>query len=277
MEPAIPGLKRYLLEQDFTTDSSKPESYITAIVSVVGDVSLTDFERELSALSFDARRFKTLGARSGGRWFANTCDSVPEMVEGLILFSEQSSHTLGVVEREVQRYWKAGLTPLVGLPSDSIFAEAISRLMTSYDNRWTPVQFEKPPSFSAASNSDDFVERALRTIAAILLPGTYPGLVCLDTADMGMIYIDSRLSVVTANADQLEPLITMLESELALKGRSERILAVLYAPDSLKLAQCHEVMNAVRRLVQREDTTYLVSAIADTKRLDYEMYLVTGD
>ena len=277
MDNEFADLSRYVLEQEFAVAADKFESHRTALITVIGDATLDGFERALESLNYNSKRFRTLANPSVGRWLTRVGRRLPELVEGLILFSEQTDGALVTFEEEIQRFWEAGITPLVAWPGKIRFANQIRQLLVPYRKRWSLVRLRKTLGVPVEEGADKFVQRAVSTMEAILLPGIYPGLVCLDTSDMGTVYLDTHLSVVAINADHIEELIPMLETELDRKVKPNRALAALYGPKSLQLSEFSAVMNCVRRYVDPEKAACVGGAISDLKRSDYMLYMVTNE
>ena len=277
MKDEFTDLTRYVLEQEFAVAADKFETRRTAIISIIGDTPLVQFERALKSLDYNSQRFRTLSSPSVGRWLTRPTRKVPEFVEGLILFSEQSNGALVTFEDEVKRYLDAGITPLIAWPGKRRFANQIRRLLAPYNTSWSFVRLRKSVGAQMEEGTNKFVGMAIATTEAILLPGVYPGLACLDTSDMRTIYLETHLSVCSITADRIEDLIAMLETEFDGKDKPTRILAALYGPKTLKLREYGAMMDTVRRFVVEEETTCLGSAISDAQRHEYTLYLVTHD
>ena len=277
MKNEFTDVTRYVLEQEFAVAADKFEKHRTAIISIIGDAPLDRFERALKSLDYNSKRFRTFGSPSVGRWLTRPVRKVPEFVEGLILFSEQSSGALVTFEGEVKRYLDAGITPLIAWPGKRRFANQIHQLLAPHNTSWSFVRLHKFLSAQMDDGTNKFVDMAIATMEAMLLPGVYPGLNCLDTADMRTIYLDTHLRVVSICADRIEDLLSMLEAELDGKGKATSILAALYGPKTLKLSEYSAVMHAVRRFIDVEETTFLGAAISDARRHQYTLYVSTND
>ena len=194
MDNEFSDLSRFVLEQEFAVAVGKFESHRTALITVIGDATLDGFERALESVNYNSKRFRTLANPSVGRWLTRAGRRLPELVEGLILFSEQTDGALVTFEEEILRYWEAGITPLVAWPGKIRYANQIRQLLTIYRQRWSLVRLRKTLGVPVDEGADKFVQRAVSTMEAILLPGIYPGLVCLDTSDMGTDRKSTRLN-----------------------------------------------------------------------------------
>lgn len=277
MNDEFVDLTRYVLEQEFAVAADEFEVHQTAVISIIGNASVADFERALKSLDYNSQRFRMSFTPSVGRWLTRPGKKLPQSVEGLILFSERSDGALTTFEEEIRRYWDSGITPLIAWPGKRRFADQIRNLLAPYGADWSFVKLRKMLGIGSDVGGDKFVDKAIATIEAILLPGVYPSIPCLDAADMRCVYVDAHLNVVSICTDRIEVLLKMLETEFDEKTKPDRILAVLYGPKELKLRGLHDLMNTVRQCFDTEDATCLGVAIMDARRRDYTLYVVTNE
>jgi len=132
---------------------------------------------------------------------------------------------------------------------------------------------DETTSAKIAMGSDRFVDTVMTVIEAVLLPGVYPGMICIDTADIACVHTNSDLHVLALRANRVKELVPMLES--AGTAAQSGVLTSLYGPHNLKLREMHSVAETIRCWLH-EDATFLQAAIADEKRSAYTLYLVTS-
>jgi len=272
MDEGFSRVTRYTLEQVFEIDAGKFETHDTAVISIIGEAPLAAFESALTSLNYESSRYCTLQGPSSGTWLKKSGKLLPGYSTGLIVLSELSGLALALLEEELLRYWQAEIRPLLVHAGKPRFTDAVRRVLARYEMHCAIVQLKETVGANVAMGSERFVHRLMTVIEACLLPGIYPGMICIDSADIVCVHAISDLHVLALRASQITDLVGMLETT----GTADsHVLAALYGPRTLKFREIHSLIESGRRLVH-EDATFLQSAIADETRSSYTLYLVTS-
>lgn len=266
-------LYRYALEQDFLNDKRKIETHRTAILSVIGDEPIDEIEKQLTQLNYAEGRFFSLAHPSiAGRWAGKGTRRIPDFAMGLILFTTQSDLALEELESEVQRYWDAGVTPLIVWPKQLRFANLIKRQLATLNGDWHFVRM-KNGAGSEPTSPTDIPSMARAYIEALLIPATYPGLVCSDISDVLSVFKpETTAHILRFEAPTFEALMELARIDPPPKDKSSGMLAVLYGPSSLKFKQVDQWSSILRKQMPK-GSTRIVSALADAVREKYTMYV----
>ena len=272
-DEGFPRVTRYMLEQVFEVKAGEFETHYTAVITVIGDAPLAALQHALKSLNYEAPRYQTLQGASSGIWRKRSRHRLPHYGAGLIVFSEQSNLGLYLFAEEVDRYREAGISPLLVRPRTQRFTNAAKKMLARYQSYCPIVYLDESTSADIAEGSDCFIGTVMTAVEAILLPGVYPGMICIDTADIACVHANSDLHVLVLPANRINELVATLESVGT--AAHSGALAALYGPHGLKLREIQSVIESARRCVQ-EDATFLQSAIADEKRSAYTLYLVSS-
>lgn len=270
-------LYRYALEQDFLNEQGKIETHRTAVVSIIGNETLDDFEHRLAELTYAEGRFSTiLKTAFAGRWGGKGTRRIPDFALGLIFVTTRSEAALEELESEVKRYWSAGITPLIAWPNNIRFANLIKRQLASHRPAWHFARIEKKVSDQSPS-STGVPPFAIEYIEALLIGGTYPGLACVATADVVSVYqADTSARIQRFEASTFDELMSIVQIAPFRKGETASLLATLYGPASLKIKEVHRYVLKVRKQLPK-DTTQVLAALADATKERYTLYVAIFD
>lgn len=278
MENSAMNVKRYALEQDYVVDEQRNvETFWTAVISVIGYQPLTDFKSALAALNYGEGRFSSLSSSIVGRWVEQAGQQVPGMLLGLIFVNVDSAAATVRTWAEIKRYSATGNIPMIaccaGKSEQIKFAERIKQLSAQHDISYHLVQL------IGADNSDTnltntITKSTLYFVEAILATATYPGLICVDLADvLNAIEDRKNLNIFRISASSFEELISSIKVQIEISSNKLAVIATLFAPSSLKLYQIADCFSALKE--QMPDDAIIVSAaLADAKREEYMLYVV---
>ena len=272
-------LHRYVLEQEFFSDKGgEIETLRTAIVSVIGDEPLDEFERRLAELDYSeysGERFFSICAYSrAGRWNMNGARKIPDSAAlGLIFITTQSDLALEELESEAHKYWDAGITPLIAWPGRTPFTVRMKRQLAQYDKECHFVSLKRGCT-DQSPRVCDYWEAIVAYIEALLLPGTYPGWVCVDQADVRCVFSDcSSARILCFEADSFPELMRIVPSGLPTNYEMLGILVTLIGTLPFRLAYVHRVIDLVREKLPHAGSTVIFAALSDIMRRRYTLYV----
>lgn len=280
---------RFTFEQDHVIDElGNIETFCTAVISFIGYQLLAECRQALAALNYGERRFSSPNGNIAGRWIEQTerfCRKAPEMVLGLILVNASSAAAARSVWTEIKRYSAAGSTPMVAcLAGESeriILTERIAHLSAKSD---LPYHFvasigerkshsDKRNGCSTGGNTAS----TIHLIEALLASTTFPGLICVDLADvLTTIEGHKNLNIFRTSATSFETLMSLISKMTSLISNKSGVISTLFAPLSLKLSQL-EVCFTTLKAQLPDDTVMVVAAVADREREEFTLYLVFSE
>ena len=269
-------VRRYLLEQKFRSDDGEVEKYATAVVSIIGNGPLNEFEGRLAKLSYEYSPWCAC-PHIASNWVGNATAVLPEYYMGLISVATLSPASLVHLKEEMQRYKQAGVFAIIGLPPDANFASLMKRTLEDFGEDAHFVQL--------ATDSDvkmprirSFSEVAIDYIQAILVASTYPGLVCVDQADAVTTYSHGKSAVITRyEASSCDEILRMGHARLSSNVRHVGVMASLFAPPSLRLKDIYDVMDLVRERFSNDRNTAIFAAVGDEKRDRFVLYVTVSE
>ena len=266
-------LKRYMLEQTFVGDNGGLEQYVTAVISIIGNEPLIDFEEQLAKFEYDGAP-GICESNVSGRWLNGDAQILPTYNMGLILLSTFSPVALIELKAEMQRYREANVFAIVGLPIDATIADSMTSALADFRDDAHFVQMvhggeETPVCQKFADAASHYVES---TITAM----TYPGLVNVDQADAITILSSGKFTRVlryeaATSSDLLRVGYTRLEPD----DREVGVITALFAPPSIRLRDVYDAMNLIRARKRNDRNTRIFAASGATSRDRYVLYVST--
>ena len=276
MNDDVVRVRRYLLEQKFCRNDDEVEEYATAVVSIIGNAPLDEFDLRLAKLSYDYSP-GSWHCHIAGNWFSNATSVLPEYYMGVISVATLSPASLVALKEEMQRYKQASVFAIIGLPPDVNFASLMKRTLEDFGEDAHFVQL--------ATDSDvkmprirSFSEVVIDYIQAILVASTYPGLVCVDQADAVTTYSHGKSAVITRyEASSCDEILRMGHARLSSNVRHVGVMASLFAPPSLRLKDVYDVMDLVRERLSNDRNTVVFAAVGDKKRDRFVLYVTVSE
>ncbi len=264
-------LKRFVLEQDFLNERGKIEKHRTAVVSIIGDEPTDELHSQLAKLNYAEGRFSTL-THSGfaGRWVSKSTKELPDFALGLIIVTTRSEAALERLESEANQYWNAAMMPFIAWPGSIRFANLIKRQLAEHDQEWHIVRLNNG---NAEPSAKDMPSAAIVYIESLLVAGTYPGIACVDSADVLSVFSDrTSAQILRFDAPTFEGLMEIVHIEEYRKSESPSVLATLYGPSTLKIKQVHQSSLKLNEQTSK-DSARIMAALADATRDRYTMYV----
>jgi hypothetical protein len=274
-------VKRYSLEQDYVVDERRNiETFWTAVISIIGYEPLIDFKRALAALNYGEGRFSSPSQSIAGRWVEQTEQSerrVPGMLLGLIFANIDSEAATARTWAEIKRYSVTGNIPMIacctGKSEQMKFAERIKELSIQHDVSYHFVQLIDVDNRNT-NRFNAVTKGTIYFVEAMLATATYPGLICVDLADV-LSAIEGRknLRAFRITATSFEELISSIKAAIKITSNKLNVIATLFAPFSLELNQVADCFSAVKD--QMPDNAIIVSAaLVDSGREEFTLYVV---
>ncbi len=286
MERRAMDVKRFSLEQDYVVDEEgNVESFLTASASFIGYEVMNDLNCALAALSYSKGRFSSPSECGAGRWIGKPEQShqrVPEMTLGLIFVNVDSATAAADAWTEIKRYSAARITPmiacLVGESERITFVERIQQLSAEHDVPFHFLQLmgegKRDTGNSNVAESSASTNRTVHFVEAMLANTSYPGLICVDLADvLDMIDGHKNLKIFRISATSFEKLMSSINVAALVNKTRAKIIATLIAPSSLKLSQVNDCVSALKTRLP-DDPSMVIAALADGERSDFALYVV---
>ena len=276
MNDDIVKVRRYLLKQKFRSDDGEVEKYATAVVSIIGNEPLDEFEGRLAKISYEYPPGCAC-PHIASNWVGNATSVLPEYYTGVISVATLSPASLVALKEEMQRYKQASVFAIIGLPPDVNFASLMKRTLEDFGEDAHFVQL--------ATDSDvkmprirSFSEVAIDYIQAILVASTYPGLVCVDQADAVTTYSHGKSTVITRyEASSFDEILRIAHARLSSNVRHVGVMASLFAPPSLRLKDIYDVMDLVRERLSNDRNTAIFAAVGDERRDRFVLYVTVSE
>jgi hypothetical protein len=274
-------VRRFILAQDYVVNEQRNvETFWTAVISIIGYEPLSDFKSALTALNYGKGRFSSLSASIAGRWVEQvelTEPRVPGMLLGLIFVNINSVAATVRTWAEIKRYAATGNIPMIacctGKSEQIEFAERIKRLSADNDASYHFVQLVGVGK-GDANRSSAITNSTIHFVEAMLASASYPGLICVDLADV-LNAIESRknLTIFRLAATSFAELISSISVAIETTANRLNVIATLFAPSSLKLNQVADCFSTLKD--QMPDDAIIVSAaLADKERENFTLYVV---
>lgn len=267
------ALKRYMLEQTFVGDKGGLEQYMTAVISIIGNEPLIDFEEQLAKFEYDGAP-GICESNVSGRWLNGDTQILPTYYMGLILLSTFSPLALLELKAEMQRYREANVFAIVGLPIDANIAESMTSALAGFGDDAHFVQMvhggeETPVCQKFADAASHYVESTLTAM-------TYPGLVNVDQADAITIFSSGKFTrIIRYEAATASDLLHVGYTKLESNDHEVGVIAALFAPSSLRLRDIHDVMNLVKARRTSDRSMVIFAASGSKHRRQYVLYVAT--
>ena len=275
-------VSRYVLEQDYVVDGERNiETFWTAIVSIIGYEPLADFNGAMAAMNYGAGRFSSLNPSIAGRWVEHAEQHIPGMLLGLIFANIDSIGATVRTWAEIKLYRAAGNIPIVaccGRKPDQIkFAEHIKQLSAEQNVSYHFAQ-RVDIGKCDANLSSAITKSTIYFIEAMLASVTYPGLICVDLADVfnalkGRKGMDIFHFSAPSFAQLVDALRVKIQVGTTINLDKPSVIATLFAPSSLKLNEVANCFSTLKGHLPNE-ALLVLAALADAQRSEYTLYLV---
>jgi hypothetical protein len=234
-------LKRYVLRQDFYDAVGAVESCETAILTVIGDHQEAELAQRLQYWTYDSERFDHISrGDAGGRWITTDATKIAGYGVGLIWVTTQTPTALTALEAELLCYHAANTKPiLIVQPPDEAFADQIKSVLAGCG--------VKAPFISLEAGSAKNVAAVMSIVEATLMPFTYPGIVCLDLADIHTIFdpiCSAYIKIIKAPSGTA--LVQHLSATLRFASAPSSIYVAFYFPGGKVLELISLCMSEIR-------------------------------
>lgn len=267
------SLKRYLYEQTFVGDDGGLEQYATAVVSIIGNDPLTDFEGQLCKFNYDG----CPGINKcfvSGMWSRGDSQALPTFHTGLILLSIFSPAAMRELRAEMRRYQESKVFAIIGLPADAGDARSIVSALTEFGEEAHFIQMA--PTDGETPVIQTFGEFAIHYVEATLAALTYPGLICVDPGDAITIFSSGKFTrIIRYEAENTNDLLRIGYTTLETVCREVGVISALFAPPSLRLRDIHDVMNLVKSRRTNDRSTVIFAASSNERRSSFVLYIAT--
>ena len=269
-------VRRYLLKQKFWGDNNEIEEYAKAVVSIIGNEPLDEFEDCLAKLSYEYSPWCAC-PHIASNWVGKATSVLPEYYMGVISVATLSPDSLVALKEEMQRYKQAGVFAIIGLPTDANFASLMKRTLEDFGEDAHFVQMATDSDMNMQSLRG-FPEVVIDYVEAILAASTYPGLVCVDQADAVTTYSQGKSTVITRyEASSFDEILRIGHARLSSNVRHVGVMASLFAPTSLGLKDVYEAMDLVRERLSNDRNTVIFAAVCDEKRDRFVLYVAVSE
>ncbi len=247
MTTTLISLKRYVLEQDFYDDAGGVESCETAILTVIGAHQGRWLTERLQFWAYDSERFNhTSRPDAGGRWITSGRTKIAGYGVGLIWVTTQTPAALAALEAELLCYHAANTKPiLIVQPPDEAFAEKITAILAACGVEARFISTHAEPANDVAAVTS--------IIEATLIPFTYPGIICLDLADVHTVFEPICVANVRiVKAQTGASLARQLGGMPRFEPAPSSIFVAIYGPPGLTLAIVNRCMTEIRARVPED-------------------------
>ena len=267
------SLKRYLYEQTFVGDDGGLEQYVTAVVSIIGNDPLIDFEGQLCKFNYDG----CPGINKcfvSGMWSRGDAQALPTFHTGLILLSTFSPAAMRQLHAEVRRYQEANVFALIGLPGDAVEARSMMSALADFGEEAHFIQLALAAEGTSVLRT--FGESAIHYVESTLTALTYPGLICVDPGDAITIFSSGKFTrIIRYEAANINDLLRIGYTTLETVCREVGVISALFAPPSLRLRDIHDVMNLVKSRRTNDRSTVIFAASSSERRSSFVWYIAT--
>ncbi len=267
--------KRYVLEQDFYDRDNCVESCETAILTVIGAHQEAELTQRLQYWAYDSERFNHISRPdAGGRWITSGQAKIAGYGVGLIWVTTQTPAALAALEAELLCYHAANTKPiLIVQPPDEAFAEQITSMLAACGVEARFVSTDARPANDVAALTS--------IIEATLIPFKYPGIICLDLADVHTVFEPICVANVKIfRAQNGAALARQLGGMPRFEPAPSSIFVAIYGPPGLTLALVNRCMTEIRARAPGDicvifTITHDLSLDKDTHHNYYAAYITT--
>ncbi len=262
--------RRFMLLQRVDGDSGDPEQHRTAALSVVGGIDDNRFLALLHELDYGLNRFvRSANQARSGNWERTTKLNGLEFCFGVVFLASHDLLDVAEAASELRRFQDSGLSPVLAMPNNVetyLYArEKLERL-----HRLIPIVLIGQEQLRQWYRRGELERHIVYAIHSVILPATYPGLVCVDQADvMSILAAGTTSRVLRIKAPDLAQLSARLATTAFHSRPLSGLLTLLCSPPNLKVSEAGWVSDQVQRSVAfrlPDEAARIAAALADSAR-----------